>query len=291
MLKSMTAYGRATKQTPLGSLICEVHSVNRKNLDINVYLGKELFTFDIPLRKAISENVYRGQVTLRATLQLATETLDQHSLRSLKELKERWEKIASGLGFSVSEEISLPFLLAQLQTTPSLDPEFEKQIEPALFQTMAEALKEFNAMKEVEGRALEKDILSHLNEISEHLETISRNSSNCVEKYRKKLEERLQEFSEDPTLDERLLREVVIFAEKCDISEEIARLNSHIEQFTKTIATAEQSCGKQLDFLAQEMHREINTISSKVSDIEMTKLALEIKSELEKIREQIQNVE
>lgn len=291
MLKSMTGYGKGSQETPLGLLVCEIHAVNRKFLDTNLYLSKELFAFDIPLRKWVTQNIPRGQVTLKAFFRLDHDEKTPYSLDSLKEIKNQWSHIARELGFAPEKEISLSFLLQQYQLDNHLDSDDEKTIEKHLFLAFEDALSHFNAMKKTEGTALEQEIKSHLKSIEKPLLKIKDNAPQAVDKYRLKLQERLKEFSQDSTLDERILREVALFAEKIDITEELARLDSHLDQFYHTLKTDQKSYGKELEFLVQEMHREINTVSSKVSDIDLTKCTLEIKSELEKIKEQIQNVE
>lgn len=287
----MTGYGKGSKETPLGLLVCEIHSVNRKFLDINLYLSKELFSFDIPLRKWASQHIPRGQVTLKAFFRFESDEKNEYALKPLKALKEQWFHITHQLGLNPEKEISLPFLLQQYQANTQIDPAHEKLIEKELFQGFEEALKHFNSMKKTEGDALEAEIKSHLKMIEKPLGKIKENANLGVDKYRLKLEERLKELALDIGRDDRVLREVALFAEKVDISEELARLYSHLDQFYKTIEKKQKSYGKELEFLTQEMHREINTISAKVFDLELTKMTLEIKSELEKIKEQIQNVE
>jgi uncharacterized protein (TIGR00255 family) len=153
-------------------------------------------------------------------------------------------------------------------------------------------LKDLTVMKVIEGKALLKDIEMRLHEIAASLHAIERHVPQTVSRYQQKLEERLREaLCLDVKEDERLLKEVVIYAEKLDITEEIVRLQSHLKQFFELVHSEEKSVGRTLDFLTQEMNREINTMAAKSVDADVSLLAVKMKSELEKIREQIQNIE
>lgn len=289
MIKSMTAYGRSAKDTPFGHWVAEIHSVNRKFLDIHISLPKELLFFDIEIRKWIGEVLQRGQITVRISLQTEGGTA---SIPLLKTLKKNWEKAAKDLGFK-KEEITLDFLLHQMSSYGSLDlTKEESSFRKILKELILKALDELMAMKEKEALALVKDIKMRLKTIEECKDKIAKTSDEIVEHYRRKLQERLGEIvGSSMEGEERILREVVLFAEKVDFTEEITRLNSHIGQFRDILASKEKSVGRTLDFLVQEMNREINTLSAKCVGVESSLLNVTMKSELEKIREQLQNIE
>lgn len=287
----MTAYGRASKDTPLGRFVVEIHSVNRKFLDLNLSLPKDLLCFDIEIRKWLSEVLQRGQITVRITLQ-QEEFVGAPSIPFLKKAKESWEKAAAEVGFA-PKEITLSFLLQQTPTFYSSDLKKEDDlVRKALKEGIDTALDELMAMKEKEAKVLVKDIKVHLGTIEECKDKIAKSAPESTENYRQKLLERMQEVL-GPSVDseERLLREMVIYAERIDCTEEITRLNSHVAQFYSLLKSDEKSVGRTLDFLTQEMNREINTLGAKCVGVEASKLVVAMKSALDKVREQIQNIE
>lgn len=290
----MTAYGRASGEIADLNCVVEIHSINRKGLDIHIFAPKELLCFDIDIRKLIGEKISRGQITVRIIFKQDGASLEGSSyyLDHLKQLKEKWELIASGLGFS-KNVIDLPFLAGQMQTftAPDLSKGGEA-VQEALNAILEQALQDFMKMKLTEGKNIAKDVESRLQQIKEDLAKVGERSANAPAKYRDKLKEKLEEALQVKTLeDERLLREVALFAEKVDITEEITRLSSHLQQGFGLLKSQEKSVGRVFDFLIQEMLREVNTIASKSSDLEIANLTISMKSEIEKIREQIQNVE
>lgn len=293
-MKSMTAYGRASRMTSFGSWVVEIHSVNRKMLDLHIYLPRELLSLDIPIRKYLAESIHRGQVTVRITPQREDKTSAAATsciLEPLKTLKSSWDSAAKELGYDPDRVVTLEFLVSQLNhsTIPIVaDP---SNIEKELLQILDEALKGFHEMRTREGSILERDIVERCRMIKDSLRTMKTCSEDSVAVYKDKLTEKLKEAAVDG-LDERLAKEVVLFADRIDITEELTRLKSHLEQFDDTLKTSSpKGIGRTLDFLVQEMGREINTIASKSNDMEISKEFVITKSELEKIREQIQNIE
>lgn len=288
MTRSMTAYSRATSDEVEGLIwVVEIHAVNRKMLDIHMHVSRELLFLEIDLRKMVAKEVQRGQVTVKIQYKKSRNT--QAALPLLKKLKTHWEKMAKSLGFSKSE-IDLTFLLEQMDRV-SLEEELGTKIRATLEKTLQGALTIFIKMKETEGKALALDVTKRLKTLSTTVGAIEKQSAKAPEKYRKKLILRLKELLEDAARDERVLREVALFAEKADITEEITRLKSHVAQTNALFKSKEKSIGRTLDFLTQEMLREINTIASKSPDLAITQKAVECKAELEKIREQVQNIE
>lgn len=294
MIKSMTAYGRASKNIAGIDLVVEIHSVNKRGLDINIYAPKELLYLDMDVRKWVGEKVGRGQVSVRISMKqnVAARSASPVYYETLKHLKEKWEQLASQLGFS-KKEVDFQFLANQMQTADSDElVKDEKGLKEAIKELLEKALQEFTKMKMVEGRHLAKEIQHRLQLMKEMVRKMKEKSLNAPAKYREKLKEKIDEVVGGSGLDEeRLLREVALFAEKVDTAEEMSRLDSHMEQGLALLEDQEKPVGKTIDFLIQEMLREVNTIGSKASDIEIANLTIHMKSEIEKIREQIQNVE
>lgn len=284
MRKSMTAYGRSKHQTSLGRWSVDIHSVNRKGLDIHVSIPPALLFLDGDLRSWVGKIAERGAVTIRVLFELQEL---KESVKLLKSHKDRWEKIAQALGYSKSS-IDLPFLIQRLGAEEVAVS--EKALKADLQKAFSEASKQWLKMKEQEGKTLVKDIVKRLKTIQEELQTVEKLQPMLQEKYRKKIESRMKELKIEVP-EERLIREAALLADKADITEEITRLYSHIEQMDEYLCSKEKSVGRTLDFLAQEMGREIGTMMAKAGETEISKLAIKIKSEIEKIREQVQNVE
>lgn len=293
MLKSMTAFGRANIATPNGSFIIEIHSVNRKTLDVAINVPREILFADIEIRKWLTETVKRGRVLVRVTRDAKAQNLESAlpDLNMLKKLKQKWEEYAKELG--LDQPISLQFLTEQMQRL-SLD---EGVLEEASFlaefkKGFDQALSELGKMKDTEGKALGEDIKLRLKLIAKALIEIEKLAPDASKKYREKILVKIKELSALTQDDEdKVARETMIYAEKVDITEEVTRLKSHISQFEEYCSSTEKRIGRTLDFLIQEMNREVNTIGSKSQEIEISKNVLNIKSELEKIREQVQNIE
>jgi len=295
MIKSMTAYSRASVSSPLGRFVIEIHSVNRRMLDMSLYLPKDFLRFDIEIRKWLSQYLERGQITLRMTLQaegVGNRLFLNYSMQ-LKALKEGWDKIAKDLGFDPEKMVDLPFLVSQLQSIPSSESkEEEESLKDSLKEAVDTALQELMQMKEAEGKVLALDIQKRLKIIEENISAVELKKEFPLAHYRKKLTDRLKEIGHlHAEAEERIVREVALLAEKLDVTEELVLLRTHIEQFRKHLASQEKAIGRTLDFLTQEMHREINTLGSKSADSEISTFVVKIKGELDKIREQVQNIE
>lgn len=290
----MTAYGRASDAFAFGKLVAEIHSVNRKMLDMLIYLPKDLLRFDIDVRKWLSSELERGQVTVRVTLMSEGSSRLIHShLAQLKSLQGGWNQIAFELGFHPQESVSLPFLVGQLQGGALIESkEEEQEMRGALQRVIHAALDELIQMKMAEGKALLSDVQKRLHLIQEQIKIIEKKKDEPDDRYRQKIIERLQDVElVTPEIEERISRELIFLAERMDVTEELVRLRTHSEQFNKHLVSTEKSIGRTLEFLIQEMVREINTLGSKSMDSEISHCVVAIKSELEKIREQIQNIE
>lgn len=289
----MTAYGRSVLETPDGRVVVEIQSLNRKFLDIVLNLPKEFNNFDAEIRKWVGLTTSRGQITVRVSAEFTQVSPFEvrPNIALAKQLKSAWDKIAEELDL---KNESFPVNLLIQEKELFLFEENSKDRNSCLKllkESVEKALASLNAMKATEGAALQKDILSRLHLISTIVEEIEPLLPDATEKYRQKLLKRIGEVCPSSSeLYPRILQEVALFAEKTDVSEEMARLVSHISQFRSSLESHEP-IGKTLEFLLQELFREVNTLTTKVQDGRVIPLGLKIKGELEKIREQIQNIE
>lgn len=288
---SMTGFGREAIDAPFGRLIIEIQSVNRKHFEVHVHLPKELLRFENEMRKWVSEEVERGHVSLRIHLTPSASAIADllPDPEILKSLKSGWEKIAKLLKLD-PKNIDLRFLIDSLPLAQKGD--LVKEIDlPVLQKGIKKALSSMAKMKAQEGKALIQDIKARLEAIQKMGLSIEKLSPEAVSRMREKLTEKMKMlFPSGLGFDERVLKEAALFAEKVDIAEELIRLKSHWEQFRECF-DAKGAVGRKMEFIVQEMGREINTIGSKSSEPKISYLVVEMKSELEKIREQIQNIE
>ena len=294
MLKSMTAYGRGVLTAPLGQFVVEIQSVKRKHLEIQVSLPRELAQFDIELKKWLGLVVARGQVAVKvsAAFQGPVPFVVRPNLSLARQLKDAWDQIAQELQLDENA-----FSLALLRGTEDLlsfeeNRAEEEHYRQLLKQSFEMALKSFTQMKEQEGAVLQNDILGRLEKMRISLSSIEVKAPHATSRHREKLIARLEEILPGRIEnEERILREIALFAEKIDITEEITRFKCHLTHAEELIHSGERSVGKTLEFLVQELNREANTIGSKSSELEIARAVIDIKSELERIREQIQNIE
>ena len=293
MVKSMTAYGRSLRQSSLGKWLIEVHSVNKKSIDFNILIPKDLFQFDLEIRKKIALFFKRGQITVKISFYPCESCCDLNQrIQTLRLMKEEMEKACKEIGCS-TEEISFPFLYEEMKVSSSSALLTEKEtVKEELMLGLEEALEACVKMKKAEGSALSEAFKNHISDLKKSLHSIEEKVEGLEERYRKKILDKLQDFKEITAEDkDRVLREVFFYTEKADVTEEITRMFSHIEQFLKILSSEEPSVGRTMDFLIQEMGREVNTIASKSDDLEISYAALKMKGEIEKIREQAQNIE
>ncbi|MCH9627151.1 MAG: hypothetical protein S4CHLAM2_07860 [Chlamydiales bacterium] len=296
-LKSMTAYGRGVSSFTYGSLTIEIQSVNRRHLEMNLSLPRLLTCFEMLIRKKIAQHVGRGMVNVLVgwRSEAKNRVMVTPNLPLAKGIKQGWEKIASDLG--LQGEISLS-LLAREKDLFLLEEELpdEESFRAALDQGLDEALEPFLQMKRAEGEALACDLHRRLERLQEWIQVIEACAPSVPIKYRERLTERLEGlFAGNGENEERILREVALLAERADVTEEIVRFKSHLKQFQERLeaplAEPTETRGKTLDFLLQELNREINTVGSKASELAITQHVVTVKSELEKMREQVQNIE
>lgn len=288
----MTGYGQGKLISDDRKFTVEIRSVNHRYNDINVRLPRTLNYLEDKIRTFIKERVSRGKIDVFVSFETTSkddfevylnENLLDAYLEQLNIIKNK---------STVIDDISVSLLARFPEVIIVNKKEDDKDI---LWQLLEEALKEafnnFLAMREKEGENLKEDLLAKLKVCENYLAKIKERSPNLAEEYKNKLEKRLQELLPDHSIDEnRLAMEIAIFADHCSIDEEIVRLESHINQF-RNILNHEEIVGRKLDFLVQEMNREVNTIGSKANDLQISQNVIELKSEIEKIREQIQNLE
>jgi uncharacterized protein (TIGR00255 family) len=288
----MTAFGRGQSPGEKEDFLAEIHCVNSKRLEIVVTLPGELTEFDPPLRKLIASVVSRGRISVFISCQPAYERGRAFRVDGAvaRELKRAYDELRKLLGYSGEVDFSVIASHAEIVVPESPPRDAETRWE-AIRSAVEAALCQLVAMKEAEGKNLRGAFDESLAELDKIVEGIEKAVPASLERHLDRLKSRVHEVaSELPDNQERILREIVILADKLDVSEEIARLKSHIEQF-RAIMNDDKPCGRTLDFLVQEMNREINTIGSKADDLVTSRMVVRAKADLEKIREQSQNIE
>ena len=291
MIKSMTGFGRAKLVKDLREYQVEMKSVNHKYSDINVKLPRSISYLEEDIRKIVLSKVKRGKIEVFITFDnysdegkniIINKEIAKVYINNLKELADE-ENISSNI--EVIEISKLPDVLTIKNV------ENEEKIKEEIVQAVTEATEKLVNMRKIEGEKIATDLLNRINNIDVIVKEISQLSTGLIEEYVVKLENRIKEILKTEQVDKtRLAQEVVIYSDKCSIEEELTRLNSHIAQF-KDLLNSEDAIGKKLDFLIQEMNRETNTIGSKSVNLEITNKVIDIKTILEDIREQIQNIE
>ena len=292
MLRSMTGYGRGKYQNDSREYIVEIKSVNNRYSDISIKMPRNISFLEENVKKQISNSITRGKVEVFVTFINNSEK--GKTVLINKELAKKYidemQKLASETEVNSNIEIIDVMKLPDVLTT-KLDEEDETLISDELKICTENAIQEFIKMREIEGEKIKIDLKQRIDTITTIVEKINAISTGLVAEYIVKLEKRINELLKPNIVDEaRLAQEVVIFSDKCSIEEEITRMKSHIAQFN-SLLDENNSNGKRIDFLIQEMNRETNTIGSKANNLEITNYVVEVKTELENIREQIQNIE
>ena len=292
MIRSMTGYGRAVMTLNGREITVEIRSVNNRFLDCSVKLPRAFSYAEDAVKQKIKEQVSRGKVDVFISVNTTAGENVKISLNRpvLEGYLEALRTIAADYG--VREDISATSLARFPEVFLMEKPEEDEAQNTADIVAVAQqAVSAYNAMRETEGAALAADLRSHAAVILSYVEKVEARSPVTVAEYRTRLENKLREVLESTTIDEgRILTEAAIFADKVAVDEETVRLRSHLNQLESLLQNG-GAIGRKLDFLLQEMNREANTIGSKGNDLEQTRNVVEIKAELEKIREQIQNIE
>ena len=288
----MTGYGKSEKTIEQRTYQIEIKSVNHRYLDISVKMPRHLSYLEEEIKKVVSSKVKRGKVDIFITfennsaqgknIKINTDIAKIY-INELRKLAEQ-ENISSNI--EVTEISKYPDVL-NIQNI-----EDEETIKKEILEVTKIATEQLIDMKQTEGKKIAEDLLNRIQKIKIKIEEISSISTGLIQEYVVKLEGRIKELLKDNQIDEsRLAQEVVIYADKCSVEEEVTRLKSHIFQFEKLLNETNGTIGKKMDFIIQEMNRETNTIGSKANNLEITNNVVDIKTELEDIREQVQNIE
>lgn len=290
-MKSMTGFGRASLESNGKNYIIEIKTVNNKYSDITVKSPKRLSFMEDKIRKQIANRITRGKVEVSVSFfdfsnKSKNVVLNKEIAKEyIKQLREIADENNLSENISVVEIAKLPDILN------SIDSDNDEEIASETLQCLNMALDSLIEMRKTEGENIKQDLLVRIERVQNLVDKIAENSKGIVEEYVSKLEKRVKEILKTDVVDEnRIAQEAVIYADKTSIEEELTRLNSHIVQF-KELVNSDGPVGKKLDFMIQEMNRETNTIGSKAESGEITKAVIDLKVELEDIREQIQNIE
>ncbi len=292
MLKSMTGYGRQEAITGGKKIQVEIKSVNHRFSDYSIKVPRHLGFLEDRMRRYISENVTRGKIDVFITVEnydeadrdiFLNEELAKNYIEVLRELRDK---------FDLRDDISVSSVSRYSDIFKTERREEDQEEIWSLVKSVAcDALEAFIAMRSREGERIEKDLRDRIAYMRELAKKIDERSPQTVAEYKEKLYSKIKELLEDRDIDEaRILTEVAIFADKVAVNEETVRLESHFEEFNEILDSGKPA-GRKLDFLIQEINREVNTIGSKASDIEIAKIVVTLKGEIEKLREQIQNIE
>ena len=293
-MNSMTGFGRATQIVDGLQCIIEIKSVNSRFLDLNIRSPKQVNSVEHSIRKCIQKTIHRGKVDVFVTLQDVADREKQFIINS--SLKHQIQDLLVSEGFyREPQEVPLSAVMAisndwvQIQDSEVT----EDVLQSLVTDTTTNALNALVSMRQSEGIHIQQDLLHRLSQMTNIIEDINSHKADAVIAYKENLRTKMMDYVEglDITANEdRLLQEVAIMADKTDITEEIVRFRSHVVQLTNTLKM-DEPIGRKLDFIIQEMNREVNTIGSKAMDITLTDYVVKLKCELEKIREQVQNIE
>lgn len=292
MLRSMTGYGRSQKILHGRDITVEIRSVNHRYYEYSSRIPRTYSYIDDKLKTLLKSGISRGKVEVAVTINNIESKDTEIALNKgvaegyVRALRSVADELQLKDDLSLSKLIKLPDVFCVQKT-----PDNEEEIWNDVAETASEALDKFVSMRELEGERLKCDILAKADLILTKVGMIEELSPQTVENYRNRLYQKLQEVLEGKDIDEqRIVTEAALFSEKIAVDEETVRLRSHISQL-KTMLDSDETIGRKLDFIVQEMNRETNTIGSKAQDISITRIVVDVKAEIEKIREQIQNIE
>ena len=291
MIKSMTGYGKSTMQIGLRQYQVEIKSVNHRYSDVNIKMPRVISYLEEDVKKQILSKISRGKIDVFITYENSSSEANEIKINKeiakmyIKELKNLAKEENILANIEVTDISKFPDVLTIKSNSD------DETIKNELLNTVNNAIDNLVNMRKQEGEKISCDLLQRLEYVENKTMEISAKSTGLIEEYVVKLEERIKELLKTEEIDKtRIAQEVVIYADKCSVQEEVTRVKSHIGQFRNLINT-DQAVGKKLDFLIQEMNRETNTIGSKANNLEITNNVIDIKTELENIREQIQNIE
>ena len=293
MLISMTGFGRAECQDGDYSYKAEIRSVNNRFIEINTRLPKAFLDLELPLKKLVKSHCARGSINVTITLANANGNPGDWEIKPNLPLASQYvealKEIQTSLG--LEDKVNIDSIIG-LRDIIKVEPVTIDPAKESLLLNIAEsALASLQKMREEEGKYLQNDLSERIDTIEKHAEQIKTRQPEIIQEYKARLKEKIKLLNDGIEIDEsRLAQETAILADRCDITEEITRFVSHLKQFRKLFESTEPM-GRKLEFITQEINREVNTMGSKSSDIQVANLVIEIKSALEKIREQLQNIE
>jgi uncharacterized protein (TIGR00255 family) len=293
MLKSMTGFSRYENQSEDLTCKVEIRSVNNRFIDINTRLPKSLAPLELPLKKMVKTKCARGSFDISIAIEKNGDSeagLEVNpNLPLATEYLKAFKEIQDGIG--LKGEIDINTILSQRDVVKSELKKVEFSCEEIVMQSVDRALTDLIKMREDEGKNLEKDILNQISSIETLRKSIAAKQSITIQKFQDKLNEKIKTLTSGIEIDPaRIAQESALLADRCDITEEIVRLKSHLDQFNILVASNDPQ-GRKLEFLTQEINREVNTTGSKTIDLEVSRAVIEMKSCLEKIREQLANIE
>ncbi len=294
MIKSMTGFGRSEYADGKRNIIVEIKSVNHRYCDVTMKMPRRYSFAEERLKAIVKKIARRGKIDVSIMVENVTENDTNVKLNTLvaKQYYDNLKELKND--FNMAGEITLQFL-ATLPDVMKIVPflEDEEELLKSLSVPVEEAAKRLDEMRVIEGKKLAEDIEQRGELIRQMVKGIEQRSPEVGKAYMEKLRERIKELIGNSVTipEDRILLEAAIFSDKCSVTEEVVRLDSHIQQLKTILSNSNQPDGKKLDFLVQEMNREANTIGSKANDIQITNIVLDVKSEIEKIREQVQNIE
>lgn len=289
-MKSMTGFGRSETETNIGKIVVEARAENHRFLDINFQLPETIFAIEPALSQIVKKAIIRGKVRITVATEGVKNKLSTIDIELAKESHKVLEELKKELG--IKEKTRLEHIL-MIKEFFSLEEKskLSKEHYPKIEEAMGEAIKNLDEMRKSEGKKLEEDLKLRIQKAENLIEKIESKREDLIRGFSAKLRERMKEILEDIQIDEtRLYQEAALLAERNDITEEIVRLKAHVSKFKDTMSK-DGSIGRELDFLLQEMNRESGTISAKSKDAEVSHLILELRSEMERMREQVQNIE
>jgi len=292
-LKSMTGFGQGNAEGNGLRVDVEISSVNRKQLDVMINLPRSLQSLEPWVQEQLSHQMSRGRINLQIGVQYSDSgastpvSVNRNLAEScLKELRSTAKKLSLNPEISLRDLIRIPGVIVIQEAGQDLD-----RVKPVLQKALSGAMKKFMAMRKREGETLLKDLSSRMDKLESYVAQVAARAPGLVSGYRKALHERVRQLAGELHIpDERLDKEVILFADRADITEEITRLQSHIKQ-ARGMFRMKEPAGRAMDFLAQEMFREINTIGSKANDSVISSVVVNFKADLERFREQVQNIE
>ena len=293
MIKSMTGFGRSEVVTDERKITIELKSVNHRYLDLSIKMPKKLSFLEGSIRNLMKTYIQRGKVDVYITYE--DYTINNGTLKYNKELAAEYiaclKQIQQDFDLDYDIKVSTLSRYPDILTMEEQSVD-EEELRSILEPPVREACEKFVQTRTQEGHNLEKDLLEKLDGLDKKVTRIEERSPEVVNAYRTKLEAKVSELLEDTQIDDnRIAAEVILFSDKICNDEETVRLHSHVKNMKKMLTTETEGIGRKLDFMAQEMNREANTILSKSSDMEISDIAIDLKTEIEKIREQIQNIE